>query len=103
MPCYEVRMTKVDMAKMDKDVLIAGLLAAGMAIDVMGDAIYIGRHVYRGGELLVARGDDATEVANGIRRAYSAEVVRQTAKRMRWDLKANPKNQNAFVATKRGA
>lgn len=111
MPCDQIRTTIVEMQNLDGPLLLAALQALGYAANQQGNAILFSEpgsyriHRYEGGRLTIAEAlstEQQTVFANRIKQAYSGQVVRATAARFGWQLKQNPQNQSAFIATRRG-
>lgn len=76
MPCNTIQTVTVDLGKVDP-------LLINSAIQALGFQDYVS---YRGGKLYI-RGRDETETTRQVKQAYSAEVVKQQAKKMGWQLK----------------
>ena len=107
MPCWTIKKTVVDVGKMNVEILTAGLKAAGFFIGstqqgMLTFAGQIGEHKYEiaTGKLLIDPRQNAEALTAEVKRAYSAQVVRQTANRFGWKLSSKP-NTNQFVAQRR--
>lgn len=105
MPCYQVRETKVDAMTMQPAILVEGLKAAGFdaSLDGEGRVVFTKRggyqyHWWQAGRLVI-RSNNAEEVINEVKRAYSAQTVRMAAQQFGW--KVSEKQQNQFMVTKR--
>jgi ribonuclease HIII len=104
MPCYTVKKTTVNVSNMDVSVLADGLKAAGFDVKLDGQTVIFSRtgtftyHTYQKGTLQL-RGSDVESLTAEVKRAFSAQVVRQTAKQFGWQLSS--KSTTEFVAQKR--
>jgi hypothetical protein len=100
------------MEKMEGALLQTALRALGYEVTVSGTALLFGSrgaygvHRYENGKLTIATSSlvdgDQSAFVNRIKQAYSTEVVKATAKRFGWALKTDAKQQNKFIATRRG-
>ena len=104
MPCYTVKKTTVNVSNMDLDVLAAGLKAAGFDVKQEGASFIFSRkgsylyHSFKAGALELS-GNDVEALTAEVKRAYSAQVVRQTAERFGW--KTSTKDNQQFMVQKR--
>lgn len=91
MPCDSIRTNSVDLSsigRIDLKLLAAALNALGLGAAVQTDGTIQGRNVYYGGGQLTLSGYTATQIKlDQVKQAYSAEVVKSTAKRFGWTLK----------------
>ena len=107
MPCWQVRETTVDISAGDVGLLAEALKAEGATnVVVQGESISfrdregnIGRFT-KGGGLRVAEDSQFTRDPNSLKRAYSREVVKKTAKQFGWKATWSADGQKA-VAVKR--
>ena len=103
MPCYTIKKTSVNVSGMDLAILLAGLKEAGFDARLDKETLIFSRkgsylyHNYHKGTLTIA-GGGVEETTAEVKRAYSAQVVRQTATRFGWKLSEKP---NQFIAQKR--
>jgi hypothetical protein len=100
MPCWERREITVQLDAADPALLRAGLRAAGFELEERGDTLYVRRAGrisigaaarITGGQVIVDEAD--REIVNEITRAYSAEVVRATARRFGWTAQETGPNR----------
>lgn len=102
MPCDTRREVTVELKVADEKILIDGLFAAGFNVNSIAGGLYVNKGRRRGelknGKITVLEGDES--IVNEIKRAYSGEVVRQSAKRFGWTLNATTE-QNVVVAKRR--
>jgi hypothetical protein len=99
MPCDTIRKTTVLVTRMDKQILLDGLRAAGFdaRLTESGQVMFCKRgsylyHTYSDGKLDIngvgsAVIGQAEDFIAEVKRAYSAQVVRSTAIRFGWTLK----------------
>jgi hypothetical protein len=102
MPCNTVSVVSTDLGKMDASLLVQGLRNAGFEVSDLKDTgrIFLdgasvrevsayGSMWIEGGELKAtsADGEKLKGLVSQIKRAYSAEVVKQTARRFGWQVK----------------
>jgi hypothetical protein len=83
MPCDAIQLMRVELPKMDKALRDLALKAMGAVVQSSG-FLYQGDLYRFEGDRLVGR--DAS-VADTLKQAYSAEVVKYTARRAGWAVK----------------
>ena len=102
MPCYTIKKTTVNVSTMDVATLIDGLTAAGFDTRLDEKTVVFYRdgfyHTYHNGVLTLAS-RNVEGLTTEVKRAYSAQIVRQSAKQFGWKL--NEKTNQQFVAQKR--
>jgi len=104
MPCYTIKKTQVNVAKMDLDILVDALKAAGFAAKLDQKTIVFSKsgsylyHNYHNGVLSIT-GGDVEAITAAVKQAYSAGVVRKAASQFGWKLSS--KDNQTFVAQKR--
>lgn len=88
MPCDTMQVSGVDLGKVDPPLLIQALQAMGQVPSQQGEWIRFNQGTYntRTKECNVRR-YGAEQFTAQVKRAYSAEVVKSTAKRFGWQLK----------------
>jgi hypothetical protein len=89
MPCDAVRTIRMDFKVANRDILLAGLKAAGFHINTSSSGVIVaskdGNYArIFGGKIEVPEGDE--KVINEVKRAYAMETVRAAAKRFGWSL-----------------
>lgn len=89
MPCDTIRTNSVELTAVNKDLLVKGLAAAGFqAVERTGEVVraYDPQtnqvFVVAGGQVRLRAGTEA--LADRVKRAYSAEAIREAARRVRW-------------------
>lgn len=107
MPCDSIIVNRVDMPKMNPDLLARAL--KGMAVTnvrTIGQDVYFTHegedYVLRRGQLEGRDGQDServAEVANKLKVGYSHQVVKATAAKQGWQLKQT--GPNSYVSVKR--
>jgi hypothetical protein len=103
MPCYTRRETTVVIEAADKDILKAGLEAAGFDRVEQSAGGLRARHKQSGEQITIRDGRltvQTESLINEVKRAYSHEVVRRTAKKFGWKL-TETKEQNQYRAARR--
>jgi len=104
MPCWTIKKTTVDVGKMEIKTLAAGLKAAGFDVNDDMNRLLFSRsgstwyHTYKDG-VLTLQGQNVEGITAEVKRAYSAQVVRQTAERFGWKLSS--KTQTQFTVQRR--
>ena len=101
MPCDSIRTVGVSLDKCDPPTMLAALTELGLSPRLHSD----GHTIFFGNESLncktgVGQFNRNREV-NELKRAYSTQVVRQTAKKNGWQLNPVPGKQNEYVMVKR--
>lgn len=102
MPCNSVRTMAVDLGKVSPFIMESALKALSLGpqhVDANG-IIRFGNREWintRTGQSQLQTLRDVSE----IKRAYSAQVVQQTAKRFGWQIKTNAQNQNKMQLIRR--
>lgn len=89
MPCWTIQTNSVELVKCDNVTLQAALKSLGVTVSYDGAFYLDGQRVrIDGGRLLgFGRPDQLSGIANQIKRAYSAEAVKQAAQRNGWTVK----------------
>lgn len=89
MPCYQQRTMSIDLGKLDPVLL-------GEAMDDLGYNKYFYTYDAAAGRISL-EGSAADLSIDEIKRAYSAQVVKQTAKRFGWKITQTKANQFKVV------
>ena len=105
MPCWFTQVNAVELGHIDRAILQEALANAGFKNVVIKDASWDLRNssgerisiLWDKGKIHTERGKE--HVANELKRAYSVEVVKRTAKRLGW--KSSQVNPNQFQVTRR--
>lgn len=108
MPCNLKKTVTVDLAKMNREILVAGLNAQGYEVWQFGEEIQAELQNPQSGlwtrisitpddKFHFPKGNDWT--INAIKRAYSHEVVKRTSKRFNLNLVS--KNSNEYLAKRK--
>lgn len=102
MPCDQVRVSSVDMQRMDLALLVKALEGLGHRVRVDEGVVSFDRHTYANGKLSLYNVSEReqADVVNRIKRAYAGEVVKSVSKKYGWNLKSNAANK--YVAQRRG-
>lgn len=88
MPCDTVQSTTVDIGKVDHKLFMLALALMGLNPRLQGDSIYFQNGVYSiADKRLDLRGSGVESRAAEMKRAYSGEVIKSTAKRYNWQWK----------------
>lgn len=108
MPCNTVRISTINLAKVDHDLLKAALEALGLKVQSspLGWAItdrygYGGTFRFESGKLThndrmrTSQGKALSE--NLVKQAYSGQVVQQTARKFGWSVRETGDNQYTMV------
>ena len=102
MPCYTVQTSKVEVGKMDRDILAKALEAGKIGVMIHADGaltfnVQGATCVYANGTLTISKRNTVTisdaAITATIKQAYSAGVVRSTAAKMGWKLSQTAPNQ----------
>jgi hypothetical protein len=86
MPCWTVNEARVNIGAANLDLLEQALKTMGHRVTRQGETLYFGdgySYTRSTQELRIPR----AEMANEIKRAYSAEIVLSQAKRFNWTVK----------------
>jgi len=98
MPCDTIQTTTVDIGKVDHKLLMLALSALGLNPRLQGDAIYFQNGVYSiADKQLDLRGTNVESRSAELKRAYSCEVVKTTAKKFNWQWKQVENNKFQVV------
>lgn len=104
MPCDTIRQVTVELKVADKQILLLGLLASGFTTRALSEdrltfskGLATGVIDLKAGRITIQEGNE--KVINEIKRSYSSEVIRQSAKRFGWNL--NQTEENRYVAKRR--
>ena len=114
MPCDTRTETTLELADPNPEILRAALIAVGFwdlaasgttRLYAYHDTLGIAATLTTAGTLTVSQTRwsplDSTAAGNVIRRAYSAEVVKQAARRYHWTLKQPDAQRQAYIAERR--
>ena len=96
MPCDQIRVSTVNIGKLNPEPLIAALTTLGLTPIHSGNMIRFGR----GESYDIATGTMKIGVrysTNEIKQAYSAEVVKSQAKKFGWKLTEDGPNQYTAI------
>jgi len=94
MPCYTVQTTSVDLGNVDHKLLMLAMAELKLNPRQQGDTIYFQNGVYSiSTKQLDLRGANAEERAAEMKRAYSGEVVKATARKYNWQVKKTAANK----------
>jgi hypothetical protein len=110
MPCYEQRTTKVAVEKMNLELLAAAMKEAGYHVWVSAKTVqwgltqYSADATYTNG-VVTYRGTMTEQTKetklNELKRSYSKQVVKETAKRFGWIMNQDKQNNFKFEVTRR--
>ena len=106
MPCWTIKKTTVNVSAMNLTTLAEGLKAAGFDVRQETDSLVFARawsyryHRYANSEIIIEGTEAVEELTQEVKRAYSAQVVRQTAKQFGWNVQVKPQT-NQFVIHRR--
>jgi len=106
MPCDRIIYNRLELKLADRKKLIEALKAEGIQFNEYGRTVsFYDKQTGISGEIgksdirLDATGQRATDFVNRIKRAYSTQVVKSTARTFKWNLKQV--GPNRFVAQRR--
>jgi hypothetical protein len=100
MPCNTMQMTTVDIGKVDHKIFMLAMANLGLNPRLQGDSIYFQNGIYSiADKRLELRGSDIEMRTAEMKRAYSGEVVKSTAKKFGWQVKEL--GANKFQVVKR--
>jgi hypothetical protein len=111
MPCDTIQKSSVNLAlKADnKEFLIAALKSLGYRVQDLGETVVFRTRegvdaIFANGKLTLNSYGNAAENfnVNPIKKAYSVEVVKASAKKFGWNLTQDKQEQFKFKAQKRG-
>ena len=113
MPCWERRIVSANLDVADRDILIAGLKAAGFIVALDGQVIRVRKPQSGIFEIREAQGrltvcmDERLSAAQPnliteIKQAYGREVVKSQAARFGWAYKEQHSEPNKLVFQRRG-
>ena len=105
MPCWTIKKTQVNVSTMQLPVLAEGLKAAGFDVKLEEQSLTFARvgsyeyHRYEKGVLTI-NGQNVESLTAEVKRAYSAQIIKQGAAQFGWNVQIKP-HTNQFIVQRR--
>lgn len=94
MPCDTVQTSRVDLGKVDPALIQLALEALAASGDILAGTV-----AYSNGKLQIRGGLNVDKITRQVKQAYSAELIKSSAKKYGWTIKETSKYK--YVVVKR--